>query len=366
MGVPLAAIPPMVLALSIDPGWSLVAATATLFFAGELIVGQAIEPWLFGRNMSLSPVAIIVAASFWTWLWGPIGLLLSTPITMCLVVLGRHFDQLQFLDVLFGNRPALAAEEALYLRMLGDDADEAAAEAENFLKENSLCRYYDEVALKALALGQADVDRGALDHERVLKIRDTTRALIADLSDLQTEAAAAPHLDAKKGDARHWPASPGISVLCVAGRNALDEASALLMIHFLEQYGVGARLASSNETSAANVGQLDAAGIKLVCLCYLEPGNFARARYLLRRLRRYMPHAVPIAIFWGYSDDEARAAEQIDCEVVTGLEQAAQKILAVVDPDREWTGIADSAGAKKPATLPDERDGAPVRADAAV
>ena len=236
--------------------------------------------------------------------------------------------------------------------MLGDDADEAAAEAENFLKENSLCRYYDEVALKALALGQADVNRGALDHERVLKIRDTTRALIANLSDLQTEAAAVPRPDTKKGDARQRPASPDISVLCVAGRNALDEASALLMIHLLEQYGVGARLASSNETSAANVGQLDAAGIKLVCLCYLEPGNFARARYLLRRLRRHMPDAVPIAIFWGYSDDEACASEQIDCEVVTGLEEAVQKILVIVDPDREPAAMADPTEAKKPAIPP--------------
>ena len=117
----------------------------------------------------------------------------------------------------------------------------------------------------------------------------------------------------------------------------------------LRQYGVGARLASSNETSAANVGQLDAAGIKLVCLCYLEPGNFARARYLLRRLRRHMPDAVPIAIFWGYSDEEVRAAEQIDCEVVMGLEQAVQKILAIVEPDRGRAAIADDAGANKPA-----------------
>jgi predicted PurR-regulated permease PerM len=366
IGVPLAAISPIVLALSIDSGWSLVAATAALFFAGEVIVGQAVEPWLFGRNVGLSPVAVIVAATFWTWLWGPIGLLLSTPITMCLMVLGRHFDQLQFLDILFGNSPALAAEEALYLRMLGDDGDEAAAEAESFLKQNSLCRYYEEVVLKALVLGQADVNRGALDHDRVLKIRDATRALIADLSDLQTEDTTAPPLDAKEADARQRPSRPDLSVLCVAGRNALDEASALLTIHLLEQYGVGARLASSNETSAANVGQLDAAGIKVVALCYLEPGNFARARYLLRRLRRHMPRAVPIAMFWGYSDNRARASEHIDCEVATGLEEATQKILAIVDPDREWSVIAEHAGAKKPAVRSDAKDTGRVHAEAAL
>jgi predicted PurR-regulated permease PerM len=343
IGVPLAAIPVLVLALSVDSGWSLLVETVALFFAGELIVGQVIEPWLYGRNMGLSPVAVIVAVTFWTWLWGPVGLLLSTPMTMCLVVLGRHFEQLQFLDVLLGNRPALAAEEALYLRMLRDDADEAAAEAENFLKENSLCRYYEDVALKALALGQADVNRGALDQERVLKIRDTTRALIANLSELQADTAAAPRPDAKKGQGRQRPPARDISVLCVAGRHALDEASALLVIHMLEQNGVGAMLASSNGTSASNLEELDTAGIKVVCLCYLEPGNFARARYLRRRLRRHIPDAVPIAIFWGYADDKARAREAIECEVATGLEEAVQKILAIVEPEPERASVTDHA-----------------------
>lgn len=370
IGVPLAAIPVMVLALSIDSGWSLVVETAALFLAGELIVGQAIEPWLYGRNMGLSPVAVIVAVTFWTWLWGPVGLLLSTPMTMCLVVLGRHFEQLQFLDVLLGNSPALAAEEALYLRMLGDDADEAAADAENFLKENSLCRYYEEVALKALALGQADINRGALEHERTLKIKDTTRALITNLYDLQTDGSAALRLNGKQNHEQQRPSPREISVLCVAGRNALDEASALLMIHLLEQSGVGARLASSNETSASNIGQLDAAVIKVIALCHLDPGNFARARYLLRRLRRHIPSAMPIAIFWGYSDDKARASEVIECEVATGLEEAVQKILALVEAEQERASLTDQAAAeahtaKMPAANPGEKDIVPRRAEAA-
>ena len=156
VGVPLAALVPVLLALSVDPGWSMAIETVFLFTVGELIFGQAIEPWLFGRRMGLSPLAIVVAATFWTWLWGPVGLLLSTPLTMCLVVLGRHVEHLQFLDVLLGDKPPLTAEESLYIRLLGDDADQAAAEAESFIKENSLGRYYDEVALKALAIGDAD------------------------------------------------------------------------------------------------------------------------------------------------------------------------------------------------------------------
>jgi hypothetical protein len=230
--------------------------------------------------------------------------------------------------------------------MLGDDADEAAAEAESFLRENSLCRYYEEVALKALALGQADINRGALEPERILKIKDTTRALIANLCDPQTDDSAAPRFDGKQGHEQQRSSQREIAVLCVAGRNALDEASALLMIHLLEQSGVGARLASSNETSAANIGQLDAAGIKVIGLCHLDPGNFARARYLLRRLRRHVPDAVPIAIFWGYSNDKAHASEVIECEVATGLEEAVQRILTVVEQGQERASIADHAAAE--------------------
>ena len=156
----------------------------------KLIFGQAIEPWLFGRRMGLSPLAIVVAATFWTWLWGPIGLSAVDALTMCLVVLGRHVEHLQFLDVLLGDKPPLSAEELLYIRLLGDDADQAAAEAESFIKENSLARYYDEVALKALAIGNSDARRGALDDDRALKVKESTEALIENLSDVQTEDAA--------------------------------------------------------------------------------------------------------------------------------------------------------------------------------
>ncbi len=241
VGVPLAAIVPVLLALSVDPGWSMAIATVLLFAVFELIFGQAIEPWLFGRRMGLSPLAIVVAATFWTWLWGPIGLLLSTPLTMCLVVLGRHVEHLQFLDVLLGDKPPLSAEESLYIRLLGDDADQAAAEAESFIKENSLARYYDEVALKALAIGNSDARRGALDDDRALKVKESTEALIQNLSDVQTE-------DAVRAKA-HPPARAGATVLCIGGRGALDEAAALLLVSLLEKADVNARLATTAEAS---------------------------------------------------------------------------------------------------------------------
>jgi predicted PurR-regulated permease PerM len=319
VGVPLAAVLPVLLALSVDPGWWMAVQTVLLFAIGEIIFGQAIEPWLFGRRMGLSPVAIVVAATFWTWLWGPIGLLLSTPMTMCLVVLGRHVEHLHFLDVLLSDKPPLSAEEALYIRLLGDDADQAAAEAESFIKENTLERYYDEVALKALTIADADARRGALDEERALKIRENVRTLIQNLSDVQTA-------DAERAESRRKPR--GETVLCVGGRGALDEAAALLLVGLLEKADVDARLATPMEASEAT-HEHDGDAIKAVCVCYLDPANAARAPYLLKRIKRRIEKAVPIAALFG-SDIATPLRLGDEYRVVTTLDGAVQAIASTL------------------------------------
>src|SRR3978361_618553 len=127
---------------------------------------------VFGRRQGPSPVAIVVSATFWTALWGPIGLVLATPLTVCLVVLGRHVERLEFLDGIFGDRPALSPPEMFYQRMLAGDPMEAAGKAEEFLKEKSLSSYFDEVALKGLLLAQADAKRNTLEQARRVKIRE--------------------------------------------------------------------------------------------------------------------------------------------------------------------------------------------------
>jgi predicted PurR-regulated permease PerM len=320
VGVPLAAVIPVLLALSVDPGWSIAVATVLLFTVSELIFGQAIEPWLFGKRMGLSPLAIVVAATFWTWLWGPIGLLLSTPLTMCLVVLGRHVEHLQFLDVLLGDKPPLSAEESLYIRLLGDDADQAAAEAESFIKENSLSRYYDEVALKALEIGYLDAKRGALDDERALKVKESTEALIQNLADVVTDDAARPE--------ETLAMRPGTTVLCIGGRGALDEAAALLLVSLLQKTDVNARLVSAAE--ASDGGPSDE-NVTAVCVCYLDPTNSARAPYMLKRIKRRIPDAMPIAAVFG-----AETAPNLgdDYRVVTTLDGAVQAIVSTLARER--------------------------------
>ena len=183
IGAVIAAVFPAALAIAVAPGWSMLVWTLVLFAVVEPITGSVVEPWLYGRNTGISAVAIIVAAAFWTWLWGPIGLLLSTPLTVCLVVVGRHVDRLKFLDILLGDRPALAPEEGFYQRVLAGDPDEAAVQAEAFLKGRPLSAYYDEVAIKGLALAQLDMNRGGLDHDRRVQIKEAVDGIIDDLSD---------------------------------------------------------------------------------------------------------------------------------------------------------------------------------------
>jgi predicted PurR-regulated permease PerM len=339
VGVPLAFLFPFFLALAVDPGWEKMVWTMALYGAVEAVVGQVIEPFLYGRSMGLSAVAVVVAAVFWTWLWGPVGLLLSTPLTMCFVVLGRHVEGLKFLDVMLGDQPALRFEESLYLRMLAEDPDEAADEAEDFLRANSLSAYYDEVAARALMLAQADVNRGVLDPLRQGRIRDAIKGLIVNLADRKEEEA-----DGFPGLPADWHDQP---VMCVAGRGALDEAAALLLVDMLAKYGIGARVVSSEETSAANIREVDCEGVRLTCVSYLEPGTFKNARYQVRRLRKRMPDVPVMALFWGLADSSRYldGIEATECDIVTtGLKETVQHILT----------FARRAGAQRPRPAPIE------------
>ena len=188
IGAFIAAVFPLVLAAAVDPGWSMLIWTGLLFLIVEPLVGHVIEPLVYGHSTGLSPVAVVLAATFWTALWGPIGLVLAIPLTVCLVVLGRHVERLAFLDVMFGDRPALSPPEIFYQRMLAGDPAEVVEKAEEFLKEKPLSAYYDDVALKGLKLAQRDVAQARLDPSRVDKIKDTVGELIDNLADYEDRA----------------------------------------------------------------------------------------------------------------------------------------------------------------------------------
>jgi len=339
IGPVIAAAFPAALAVAVDPGWSMLLWVAGLFIVAEGITGQFIEPWLYGQSMGLSGVAVVVAAAFWTLLWGPVGLLLSTPLTMCLVVLGRHVETLQFLEVLLGDRPPLAPEESFYQRLLANDPDEAAHQAEAFLKDKPLAAYYDEVAIKGLALAQLDVDRGALDHANRVRIKEAVEWVIDDLSDHvddaiptdkegAAEVTALPSVLAPEELAPDWQ---GVAVLCVAGRGSLDEAAAAMLAQLLERHGISARVVPYEAVSVTNLPQLDVTDVQMACLSYLEPGNLANPRYLVRRLRRRLPQAKIINGFWTMTTQEAEERNALTATradfVVTSLQQAVEEVV---------------------------------------
>ena len=326
----IAAFFPMVLAAAVDPGWTMVLATAGLFLVAEPVAGHLIEPLLYGQHTGLSPVAIVVSTLFWTLLWGPVGLLLATPLTVCLVVLGRHIEALQFIEVLLGDEPALEPEERFYQRLLAGDGTEAAEMAEEGLREQGLSAYYDAVPMKALALAHTDAAQGKLSQEKQLKMRDTIEEVVEDLCDHKDHAAEAPILAADQATAAWWVEH---AVLCVASRSPLDEAAAVLLAQLLGRHGLSARVQPFADVVSAKSFKIDALDAPLVCLAYFGiVGSPAHVRYLIRRLRRLMPNARFLAGFWMLAGQPEKAEEwraAVGAQLVaTSLSQALAICLA--------------------------------------
>jgi hypothetical protein len=234
-------------------------------------------------------------------------------------VLGRHVERLEFLDVMFGDRPALSPPEIFYQRMLAGDPTEAAEKAEEFLKERSLASYYDEVALKGLQLAQADAERGALDRERLIKIRDAVSEFAGDLSDqddrpakerstTDAEASSAVESVAENAAGENLPVLSKETlppewqgehpVLCVAGRSLIDEAAAIMLAQLSTAQGLAARVEAAEALSTTNIFRLDTTGVAIVCLVYLDASGPAHMRYAVRRLRRKLPTAIIILGCW--------------------------------------------------------------------
>jgi predicted PurR-regulated permease PerM len=320
IGAVISAIFPLILAAAVGPDWGMVLWTGTLFLILEPLAGQVIEPILFGHSTGLSPVAVIASATFWTWLWGPVGLILATPLTICLVVLGRHVDRLSFLDVMFGDQPALSPAELVYQRMLARDPVEAAEQAQRFLKDKPLIAYYDDVLVEGLRLAQADAERGLLNDERMTRIRDAVAEIIDDLEAHEDKAEPVSQIDgaadpqaplAKLELAEEAPSLSRLlppewrtekPVLCIPGVGLLDEAVALMVAQLVQRQGIGARAEQGDALSMTRIFSLDTKDVALVCLCYVENATSAQIRYAIRRLRRKAPNAFILVSLVGAAD----------------------------------------------------------------
>ncbi|HTW25906.1 MAG TPA: AI-2E family transporter [Acetobacteraceae bacterium] len=373
VGVPIAALLPVVLAAAVSPGWGMAVSTIGLFAGIEAITGQVVEPMVYGNSTGLSPFAVVVAALFWSWLWGPIGLILSTPLTLCLVVLGRHVERLEFLDVLLGDRPALTPAENFYQRMLAGDPDEAAEQAELLLRDRPLSSYYDEVAVRGLRLAAHDAERGVLDGKRMERIREAMGTFVEDLADHtdrdpdfdgeeEADGPAAPSLaeqalprepapsDFAPPAAQLGPAwRSAAPVLCIAGRGPLDDAAAMMLAQLLEKHGLAARTVPHAAISRTAIGRLDLDGVAMICLAYLEMGEgLSHVRYTVRRIRQRAPDRRLLVCLW---PDSAEAGRDRQARQIVGADDYAGSLRQAVSACLEAARAASrEAGVPAPET----------------
>ena len=319
VGPVLGIIFPLALALSVGTGWSMALWTIGLFVALEGVTGQVIEPIFHGRSTGLTPIAIIMAATFWAWLWGPVGLVLATPLTVVLVVLGRHVEALNFFEILLGDEPALSDSEVFYHRMLSNDPLEVVEHAKAFMALHSLSHYYDQVARPALALAHKDVVRGALDDEKAETFTAAVESVFADIvleyadlpKDTEGTSAEEPRLPVLTPDDLVGAWRSEAPLVSIGTHSRLDGVAASMVATLATAHGVGARVQAPGAFAAAKLTSLDLSTAALICLSYFDFRTTARVRYAARRARSRAPKAKLMLGLWTAPDaileaDQAR------------------------------------------------------------
>jgi len=349
-----AAAAPVGLSLAISTDWIAPLLTVGLFVALELFVTNVMEPWIYGKNTGVSSVAILVAAVFWTWLWGPVGLLLATPLTVCLLVIGKHVPQLSFLDVLLGNEQVLDLQTRVYQRLLAGDQEEAAELVLRDLESRPLVEVYDAVLVPTLALAQTDWHRNELDEGRHKRILQSLRASIDELGDrrqaMQAKAAAGfvgaggeDSIPAVSTDAAR------ICVLCLPAHDEADEIAGLMLGQLLDGTGCIVHAVSITSLVSEMVDLVEQRRVDVVCISSTPPAAVMHARYLCKRLHERFPKTNVVVGLWNARGDLDKAKERIGCDgatrVVGTLADAKEQIQQMIqsrvlrreNPERQET-----------------------------
>jgi hypothetical protein len=300
----------------------------------------------------------VISTLFWTILWGPLGLLLATPLTACLVVLGRHIEALRFIDILLGDEPALEPHQRFYQRVLACDATEVADQAEQQLKSQPLSAYYDTVAMPALMLAQSDAALGRLSREKQEEIRDTIEEVVEELADYSDEVPDGHEADAATATNPRLPVLSRAQlpddwqmpypVLCVPGRSPLDEAACTMLAHVLGKHGISAWVQPFADVASTRSLKIAAADAPLVCLSYFGAvAKPAHVRYLIRRLKRAMPRARFMVGFWMLQDDPDKVEDWrriVGADIATSsLAQTVEAVVGVVGETGPRANVARAA-----------------------
>jgi predicted PurR-regulated permease PerM len=305
-GVWIAVAMPAALAFAISNDWSMVGWTLGVFLALELVMVNLVEPLLYGRSAGLAPMAIIIAALFWTWLWGPIGLLMATPLTVCVAVMGRYIPEMGFLNMLLGVEPVLSPPARFYQRLIALDHDEVAALAEKVVKEKDRAAFYGEVLIPALGLIERERHAGSLDPVCERSVFDDMRGIIDELA--EDEHGAAP-----------------LPVCVVAAHDEADHIAAMALAA-----ESGAYLLPYPMLANEAMQQIEKRGCSAICLSAVPPHAATHASYFARRLRRKFPNLkIAVALWTGLENIDRSRSRLKDAgvdAVVTNLPEALQHL----------------------------------------
>ncbi len=328
---------PLLLSLAEFDGWGPPLMVFALFVTLEVITGNFVEPWLYGIHTGVSSLALLMTTVFWAALWGPAGLILSTPLTVCVVVLGRYVPQFSFLHILLGDEATLVAEAQIYQRLLAMDDQEARAVADRYLKDHSLAQLYDSVLIPALTMAEHDRHKGALDPAREQFLFLSLKEMLAELPDyslktepVNTEAAMEPKTE--------WPAG---RVICIPANDEADEITAAMLSQLLELGGCVALSFPIEADLLEMVQVLEPSADDVICISSLPPFAFSHAKTLSRQLRSSYPRTRLVVGVWGFSGEIEPAMERFQVprpdHLVTTLEQAVMAIAVPAKAAAELT-----------------------------
>ncbi len=319
---------PITLSLAVSPGWIMPLLTLGLFVVLELLSNNVMEPWLYGSSTGVSPIALIFAAVCWTWLWGPVGLVLATPMTVCLVVMGRHIPRLSFLSVVLSDEEALTPAEDCYYRLLTVGEQDEMELVEAYLKAHSLAALYDSVLIPVITAAEIDHRLELVDDAQHAQVEQSLRDIVEDLGACPPVPS---KIDADKAVAAPTPA-PTSSVYCLPARADRDELAGAMLVQLLHQQGIEAQSAPTKLGIGELIGLVEKAGVDVVCISVVAPSTVIHARYLCLKLRARLPKQRIVVGLWGATENVIDATRRVRDsganEVVTSLADAVLRLAA--------------------------------------
>lgn len=319
---------PVALSLAVLPGWVMPMVTLGLFVVLELVSANVMEPWLYSSTTGVSPIALIFAALCWTWLWGPVGLVLATPMTVCMVVMGRHVPRLSFLSVLLSDKEALTPAEDCYYRLLTVGDHDEIELVESYLKTNSLTALYDSVLIPVITAIETDHRLEFLEDKKLAIIEQSLRDIIADLG---AHPPVQSKINAEQAAVADAP-SPGRAcrVYCLPARADRDELAGAMLVQLLHLQGFEALNAPTKLAVDELLGLVKQSGMNAVCISVVAPSTVLHARRLCLKLRRLMPKQRIVVGLWGVTENVTDAARRVRDsgadEVVTTLADAVRQL----------------------------------------